>query len=101
MLSNCESTTSQYYVMYGAAAEAMFFSGSGKKVLKSRLRLHNAVKKGALSTKKIIRLRREPNGSRYCESPEVKSERGRLRHRYVCNGTGTGYNVFVFVYLLT
>ena len=41
MLSNCESTTSQYYFMYGAGA--VFFSGSGKKVPKSRLRLHNAV----------------------------------------------------------
>ena len=47
MLSNCESTTSHYYVMFGAGAGAVFFSGSGsgKKVPKSRLRLrlHNAV----------------------------------------------------------
>ena len=46
MLSNCESTTSQYYFMYGAGAGAgaVFFSGSGsgKKVPKSWLRLHNA-----------------------------------------------------------
>ena len=33
-------TTSQYYVMYGAGT--VFFSGSGKKVPKSLLRLHNA-----------------------------------------------------------
>ena len=42
MLSNCESTTSNYYVMFGAGAGAVFFSGSGKKVPKSRLWLHNA-----------------------------------------------------------
>ena len=36
--------TSQYYVMHGAEARpwARFFSGSGKKVPRSRLRLHNA-----------------------------------------------------------
>ncbi len=35
MLSNCESTgtTSQYYVLYGAGAGAVFFSGSGSTTL--------------------------------------------------------------------
>ena len=42
MFSNYESTTSQYYVMYGAGAVFFSSSGSGKKVPKSRLRLHNA-----------------------------------------------------------
>ncbi len=38
MLSNCEGTTSQYYVMYGARSG----TGSSKKVPRSWLWLHNA-----------------------------------------------------------